>query len=171
MSLKRIRSHALAGICGGAALVLAAACGPNTAERSQAANPNAETPTASNQANPSTNQAITVTGCLQRAGNDFVLTAMNEPATSGAPAPTGTSATGNRVDREQMTEAKHAYKLTDVDDDQLKPMVGNSVQVVGTIARPSEVAQAMQKSNDLDKGDLAEVHVARVQRVADSCGK
>jgi hypothetical protein len=165
MSLKRVRSHALAGLCGGAALVLATACGPNNAEPPEAANPNTETPMASNEA--AQNSPITVTGCLQRGANDdFILTAMNEPSTSGAPA------AGDKVDREQLTEAKHAYKLTDADEDQLKSMVGNSVKVVGTIARQSDVARASQKpSDELAQSDLAQIDVARVQRVAESCGK
>jgi hypothetical protein len=141
MNLNSIGRHALVALAAGGALVIAAACGPR-------------------------NTPITVTGCLQRDGGDFILTAMNEPSTSGAPA-----AVTNKVDREEITEAKHAYKLSDVDEDQVRPMVGNSIKVVGTLARRADVTQAVErKSDELEPSDLAEIDVARVARVARSCG-
>ncbi len=166
MSLKRIGGHALVGLCGGAALVLASACGPQTNEPPEAANANTGTPMASSEASPA-NGPVTVTGCLQQSGGDYILTAMNEPSTSGAPAAAGH---GSQVGREQANEARHAYKLNS--DQDLAVLVGKSVTVRGTVARHSDVVRTgNQKVEDLDAGDLAAVDVTTINQVADACGQ
>src|SRR5690606_23831100 len=100
---------------------------------------------------PATESApITLMGCLQETGSDFVLTALNTPAsdssgavgTSGAASdarPAGTSGTdapgmaGSESPRaDQMSAARQSYRL-DGDDDSLRAHVGAQVRVMGTL--------------------------------------
>jgi hypothetical protein len=121
---------------------------------------------------------ITLTGCLQRASGDFVLTQVNRP--SGAAVGTaGASRESGDVAREQMRAAKHSYTL-DGDDDQFEPLVGRQVRVVGTLAEisglraPGARADAPRKDRrspvgSLETGDLAKVDVAMVEKLAETC--
>ncbi len=167
MSQQRLGLHALTAICAGAALIGVTACGPNNADTTSAVDPDTGAPGASD-VTTRTGSPITVTGCLQQEDHDYILTAMNEPGMAGAPA-----AAGNKVGTEQLTEARHAYKLSSRDD--LDVLVGKSVRVEGTLARRSDVVrtgnQPTTDRQDLDQGDLAAIDVTTINQVADACGQ
>ena len=103
----------------------------------------------------------------------YILTQVNEPTKSVG---TSGSSDANAVQREQIREAKHAYRL-EGDDDQLKDLVGKQVRVEGVIAENSDLHKAQQDANkrdagsgaDIDPGDLAKVDVKSIATVADAC--
>ena len=119
---------------------------------------------------------INLTGCLQKGSgmNTFVLTQVNAPTrsvgTTGA-----TETQPGAVSKEQMREAKHAYRL-DGDDDELSKLVGKQVKVEGTIAESSDLNKRAAESRDDNKppdlgaGDLAKVDVKTIAAVSDACG-
>jgi len=119
---------------------------------------------------------INLTGCLQKGDgmNTFVLTQVNAPTrsvgTTGA-----TETQPGAVSKEQMREAKHAYRL-DGDDDELSKLVGKQVKVEGTIAESSDLNKRAAESRDDNKppdlgaGDLAKVDVKTIAAVSDACG-
>jgi hypothetical protein len=75
-----------------------------------------------------------------------------------------------------MRAAEHAYKLS-ADTDTLEPLVGKQVRVSGTVERRSELNEhndnGTVKDRDrtkIDADDLASVHVASIDSIADACG-
>ena len=120
---------------------------------------------------------VTLTGCLQKGDgrNDYILTEINQPRTSVGTS--GSSAAGSdKVGQEQMRAAEHAYKLS-ADNDTLEPMVGKQVRVSGTVERRSQLNEhndnGTVKDRDrtkIDADDLASVHVASIDSIADACG-
>jgi hypothetical protein len=129
-----------------------------------------------NQARGHEGAPISLTGCLQKGGgmtDTFVLTQINEPTQSVGTI--GTAEPGT-VERQQMREARHAYRL-DGDDDQLDQLIGKRVRVEGTIEENSDLPPRhsadrsdADKRPDIDAGDLAEVNVRSISKVADACG-
>jgi len=120
---------------------------------------------------------VTLTGCLQKGDgrSDYILTEINEPR-AGVGTSGSTSASANdRVVQEQMRAAEHAYKLA-ADKDTLEPLVGNQVRVSGTVERQSKLLEhndnGTVKDRDrtkIDEDDLASVHVASIDSIADAC--
>jgi len=120
---------------------------------------------------------VTLNGCLQKGDgrSDYILTEINEPRTTVGTS--GSAAAGNdRVAQEQMRAAAHAYKLS-ADKDTLEPLVGKQVRVSGTVERRSQLNEhndnGTVKDRDrtkIDEDDLANVHVASIDSIADSCG-
>ena len=121
---------------------------------------------------------INLTGCLQKSGSmtsNYVLTQVNEPTRSVGTSGSAETQPGT-VEREQMREARHAYRL-DGDKDQLDNLVGKQVRVQGTIAENSDLnkkaAENRDRDNkpaDIDAGDLAKVNVQSIAAVSDACG-
>jgi hypothetical protein len=128
---------------------------------------------AENNAQP----AITLTGCLQKGDgrSDYILTQVNTtPTTVGTSG--STAASGDVVGKEQMRAAEHAYKLAG-DRDALEPLVGKQIRVNGTVERGSQLNEHDDKGamkdrdrSKIDEGDLARVHVASIDSIADACG-
>jgi hypothetical protein len=127
---------------------------------------------------------VTLTGCLQKGDgrSDYILTQVNEPragvGTGGSTTGSGSTASGDRdlVAQQQMRAAEHAYRLSG-DNDTLEPLVGKQVKVNGTMERRSELNEhndnGSLKDRDrtkIDEKDLASVHVASINSIADSCG-
>jgi hypothetical protein len=120
---------------------------------------------------------INLTGCLQKGGGftaPYVLTQVNEPARSVGT--TGSTEAPGAAAREQMREARHAYRLAG-DKDQLDNLVGKQVRVQGTVAENSDLNKRAEDSRrdadkpaDLDTNDLAKVNVTSISSVSDSCG-
>jgi len=104
-----------------------------------------------------------VTGCLQKgAGNDYVLTTINEPSASvgtsgsgssytagasggsntagagGSSNTAGASANNSVVAREQMRSASHSYRLSG-DSKHLDSLLGRQVRVIGSISEQSSL--------------------------------
>ena len=129
------------------------------------------------------NSPITVTGCLQKESGlltTYIVTAVNEPAQKGA----GSSGNGAAVEREQVREAAHAYRVEPKDKVDMEAMLGKEVRVVGVLtkradlpAAPSSTGQTGTAGQDqtpkmetIDKGDLAKIEDATIAIVSDSCG-
>jgi hypothetical protein len=121
---------------------------------------------------------VTLTGCLQKGDgrSDYILTEINQPRTSVGTSGSASAAGSDAVGQEQMRAAEHAYKLS-ADNDTLEPLVGKQVRVSGTVERRSQLNEhndnGTMKDRDrtkIDAGDLASVHVASIDSIADSCG-
>ncbi len=176
MDHKRIGLQAVLAGCASAALVGAVACGPNNKTENPTTSPEAGASATSGVTPAAGEQPMTVSGCLQRADGEFVVTTMNEPDTAGAPAreerpdtAKAQSSTGNKVASEQYAEARHAYKLnSDNQDDTLEGFLGKRVTVQGTLTRQSDLAQ--ESRTDYGASDLAAIHVTHVEEVAGACG-
>jgi hypothetical protein len=156
--------------CGFAAVIAAAGCGDRNVNRTAANGTAAD----ENNARPS----LTVTGCLQKGslGSDYILTEVNHSRTGVGTSGSTTPAAGDAVGQEQMREATRAYRLAG-ESDTLEPLVGKQVRVNGTVERRSKLnehnADGTLKERDrtkIDDDDLASLHVASIDRVADSCG-
>ena len=155
-----------------------------------------QTPSATSRPAPATAQTAektaptTLTGCVYREkdipgrapnvaerigiGEDYIFAevpsspiASRTPAAPGTAAPVGTSGT-----------ALAMYKLHHVDGDQVKPLVGRRVEVVGQIETEpgDQVAPAAgQKSSTLDKVvgrdevNLSKISVSSIREVAGTC--
>ena len=121
---------------------------------------------------------VTLTGCLQKGDgrSDYILTEINQPRSSVGTSGSTSAAGSDKVGQEQMRAAEHAYKLS-ADNDTLEPLVGTQVRVSGTVERRSQLNEHKDngtvKDRDrtkIDAGDLASVHVASIDSIADSCG-
>jgi hypothetical protein len=110
--------------------------------------------------------SVTLTGCLQKGdlGSEYVLTEVNHSPTSVGTSGSTPPAGGDAVGQEQLREAARAYRLAG-DSDALEPLVGKQVQVNGTVERRSK----LNERTKIDADDLARVHVASIDRVADAC--
>jgi len=122
---------------------------------------------------------ITVSGCLQKGGSNFILTRVNEPTQS-----VGTSGTNTGVaEREQMRSAAGAYRIDPTGDVKLDELVGKEIRVVGTVAenadlpKPSNDHAAGTSGDNSDRrnrdevkaGDLTKIDATSVTTVADAC--
>jgi hypothetical protein len=121
---------------------------------------------------------VTLTGCLQKGDgrSDYILTEINQPRTSVGTSGSASANANDKVGQEQMRAAEHAYKLS-ADNDTLEPLVGKQVRVSGTVERRSQLNEhndnGTVKDRDrtkIDADDLASVHVASIDSIADGCG-
>ena len=121
---------------------------------------------------------VTLTGCLQKGDgrSDYILTEISQPRTSVGTSGSTSAANTDKVGQEQMRAAEHAYKLS-ADKDTLEPLVGKQVRVSGTVERQSKLNEhndnGTVKDRDrtkIDADDLASVHVASIDSIADACG-
>ncbi len=142
------------------------ACGPHRVTATTAALRVGGRAAAPPQLSPA-ERPITVSGCLQMSGSGgYIVTAVNEPTTAGAPA-----AVRNRIERERIAAARQAYVLNG-QRHALAPLVGTSVRVEGQLVRQPDIVQALeQKDVALDAGNLAAIDVAAAERVAPACGR
>jgi hypothetical protein len=151
-------------ISGLAVLGLAiAACG---SEPEREAMSTYETPPESAETTVQEGASMTLTGCLQEASGNFVLQ-METAGTAGA---VGTSGSGSAsAGSEHLTAARGSYRL-DGDDDNIRPHVGSQVRVTGTLDERSELASGDRPDRtDLDTGDLAQLNITSITRIADTC--
>src|SRR5206468_856907 len=124
------------------------------------------------------NSPITVTGCLQKGsgiGHTYIVTSINEPSQKGV----GTTGTGTAVEREQLREAEHAYRVDAKDNVDMDAMVGKQVRVSGTMAKHADLPampsattgqNEQRKPEKIDQDDLAKIDDASVSVVSDNCG-
>lgn len=105
-------------------------------------------------------ETASITGCLQRNGNDFVLRKNDAPVTA---APTGTTGTGDDRDTTYISRPAEApsYLLHDKNN-QLSGYVGKEIRIDGTLADPAVPGSTKDRN-------LAEIDVARTTVVSDSC--
>jgi hypothetical protein len=119
-----------------------------------------------------------VTGCLQRDGNTFIVTMLNEPARLGV----GTSGSTGAVEQEQLRQAAKSYRVQPTSSLDLKNMVGRRVRIAGTIGDAATLPSPGQPSDgkqpptstegaDIEKGDLARIDATSVSIVSDNCGQ
>jgi hypothetical protein len=156
--------------CASAALLGAAACNnsANTNADQTKPAPDATAATKGTSGNEDQQRPISLTGCLQKDGSDFILTQINEPPK------------GEPVAQQDLKEAEHAYRLNrkNTTDNDWGKMVGYQVRVSGTVAKASDLSEQVGTSGSSDpkdhpkihEGDLAQVDVADIQMTAASCG-
>jgi hypothetical protein len=184
MKRSDMRTTWLAGVA--ALALVAGACAGADNETTTADEPfETAEPMAADQARGHEGATINLTGCLQKADGEFVLTAANQPADSQ---PTGT--TGADVRQQQVRAAWHSYRLTG-DDDNLEQYVGSQIRVSGRLAEHSEFKEerveqraerresgatgsagstAKREPLDIDADELGEVEVTMVEKIGDACG-
>jgi hypothetical protein len=167
---------------------LLTACNNDNAKRTTAANDNTAPATQpAPRADTATQRPVTLTGCLQQGDSNstYILTEMNEPS-SRPTATSGSSASGDKVEREQLKEAQHAYRLDAKNDDDLAKLVGKRIRVSGTVTDKSDLVAGNDQNRDknsvgtsgrtnddrqkISESDLARVDVTSVEKVADACG-
>lgn len=109
-------------------------------------------------------QPITINGCLQKDGGDYILTQINEPPR------------GESVARQDLKEAEHAYRLDakSISDNSLAALVGHQVRITGTVAKPSDlnnqVGTTGSDQKKLSEHDLAKVDVTAIKNISSDCG-
>jgi hypothetical protein len=157
-----------------------AACSRNRREA-----PPAQTTSPTTAAKPSatpTTEPVTLTGCLQAGnGGTYVLTGLNRPKNADSENPVV-------VANEKLSAAEDAYVLTSDTTADLAKLVGDKVHVEGTVTRASNFpgtkaskgtagtsdqngeVRAIESGRVIKEKDLARVHVASVQKIADTCG-
>jgi hypothetical protein len=142
------------------------ACGPHTVNGTTALRTAGRAASAVPAVSPA-ERPVTVSGCLQMSGTGgYIVTAVNEPTTVGAPA-----AVRNRIERERIAAARQAYVLNG-GQHELSPLVGTEVRIEGRLARQPRIVQALEHNDvALDAGDLAAIDVAAAERVAPACGQ
>jgi hypothetical protein len=114
--------------------------------------------------------SVRVSGCLQEADGDYVLTTNTPEASASQP---------NQPQSAQLAAARDAYRLSG-DDDNLEKMLGSRVQVTGTVEERADLptleprggaAQSQSpKPLDIDPSELAELTVTSIQSTGESCG-
>lgn len=187
--------------CGCTALLSASACSNNDTNRTGNTGDTSAVPAAQGTSGQrdTTPKPINLTGCLQQGDSrsSYILTEINEP--SSRPTATSGSNANGRVEREQMREAQHAYRLDAKDDDELARLVGKKVRVSGTLTDRSDLMASNSDrahdqgtvgtsgqndrsktrtapSGDRDRGDkisesdLGQVDVTSIEKIADTCG-
>jgi hypothetical protein len=128
-------------------------------------------------------QPVSLTGCLQEGNHgSYILTELNSPKHPDSSDPAV-------VAREKLAAAGEAYVLS-TDKAPISPtLVGDRVHVEGILARASDLPGTHQTSGDargaagrtgelkavesgrlIKEGDLAEIRVNSVQKVAGACG-
>jgi hypothetical protein len=184
--------------CGAAAL-LSVACGNdgnNASDRTAKANEPAAAATPAADANASSRaaeQRVNLTGCLQRGdGRSYILTEMNTP--DAGRVASGENPNANKVEKEHLHAAQHAYRLSADNNDDLDKLVGARVRVEGSLAEKSDLrADANDRAQDrsvgtsgdkdrdknknkssdrnekIDSSDLAKVNVASIEKISDGC--
>src|SRR5581483_10559411 len=136
---------------------LLTACNHDNANRSTTATDNTA-PAAQSAARPDNETPktpVTLTGCLQQgdSSSSYILTEMNEPS-SRPTATSGSAGQGDKVAREQLKEAEHAYRLDAKNDDELSKLVGKKVRVSGTITDKSDLTANNDQNRDRDHGSV-----------------
>jgi hypothetical protein len=188
--MKPIR-HRMALAGGVAMLAMVVACGTNEPETDDMTDLDMTT---DEGLTPAAEQApVTLMGCLQETGSDFVLTTMNTPpagsssdavGTTGRTSAESTAGTtegagagdvtsGAPPPAEHMSAARQTYRL-EGDDDNLRTHVGAQVRIMGTLEETASDPVAggdISERTDISSGDLAAVQVTSVQRVAETCGE
>jgi hypothetical protein len=199
-------SRLFVAACGVAALLSAGACNGNNsgntaADRAANGEPKATAP--ADQAKATSGEAgrtaeqkqISLTGCLQKDGSNYIITQVNEP--SKAPAAKGKATSGDKVEREQMNAARHAYRINDDRSDKnedLDKLVGKQVRVSGMLTDQSGLmAKSEHEQNSvgtsgtqsskskagsyndrdrekIDSGDLARIDASSIDQVSEGCG-
>jgi hypothetical protein len=194
----RQASRLFVAACGAAAL-LSVACGNdgnNASDRTAKANEPAAAATPAADANASSRaaeQRVNLTGCLQRGdGRSYILTEMNTP--DAGRVASGENPNANKVEKEQLHAAQHAYRLSADNNDDLDKLVGARVRVEGSLAEKSDLrADANDRAQDrsvgtsgdkdrdknknkssdrnekIDSSDLAKVNVASIEKISDGC--
>jgi hypothetical protein len=147
-----------------AAAVAAGACNGNN---NTADNNRATGTSASADANQ---QPMTVTGCLQKAGSDYILTEAMTPAPVG----TSGSADTNTAARDQQKAASRSYRLNNdrESNDQMNDMLGKEVRVNGRVTDQANIGtsgSSNSRPGDIDAKDLARIDVASMESISDSC--
>jgi hypothetical protein len=164
------------------AVVLAAGCNrqeqESNAPPSSAVSPPA--PTAPAVAPP---EHVALTGCLQKGnGGAYILTELNEPAQLDSSKPAV-------VAREKLAAAEAAYRLSSTDRRTLSHLVGRRVHVEGDLTKASDLVanatnrgqsigtsgqsgeiRAIESGRVIRQADLAQVNVASIEKVANTCG-
>ena len=119
-------------------------------------------------------RAITIKGCLQEGnnGSDYILTHLNEPPVSTA---TAGHNQPNVVERDDLQEARNAYRLDAGKQLRLKRYVGQEVRVSGTVAEPAHVPTSSSVANGatppkITESELATIQVKSVTKVRNGCG-
>src|SRR5262245_26706762 len=162
------------------------ACNASNAPRDQNGNDTAKSRTEAaktEDAAPKT-QPISITGCLQKDGRDYIVTRINEP--SSRPVATSGGSNGS-VQNEQLREAASAYRVNPSDDSKIDDLVGKKVEVAGTLTERAELTRdgdetratsgskadtdAGRARTDIKNGDLARITATSVTKVADNCGQ
>jgi hypothetical protein len=123
----------------------------------------------------SVRQPITITGCLQQGenGHGFILTHLNEPPISPA---TSRTAQPSTVTRDELREARNAYRLEPAAWLHLDKLLGTQVRVSGTLAEPAHLPAAGSVATSgvnpptITESELAAVRVTGVTKVRKSCG-
>ncbi len=119
-------------------------------------------------------RAVTVTGCLQEGNNhnDYILTHLNEP-----PVPTATAGKGrpHAVERDDLQEARNAYRLEADKKLRLNRYLGQEVRVAGTVVTPTHVPSSSAATGattppKITESELAALQVSSVKRVRKACG-
>jgi hypothetical protein len=120
-------------------------------------------------------QSVSVTGCLQEGVHqrDYILTHQNEP-----PIPVGTSDSAQSVTirRDELSEARNAYRLLPAKNVDLGPLVGKQIRVSGTVVVPARMPARGTLSNESGSGpeitesDLAALHITTVSTMSGACG-
>jgi hypothetical protein len=177
-----MNARLLLATCASAALLSAAACNNANSNSTDQAKAAPDTPASAKATSGTTDEQrrpITLTGCLQKGdGSDYILTEINEPSAGGA------ATSGDKVEREQVNAAEHAYRLEakNTSDDNWSNMVGRQVRVSGTLAKTGDLDQKVGTSGSNDhadknddrvkihESDLARVDVSDIQQVAAACG-
>lgn len=161
--------HARLFLAACASVALLTACNSNNdtrnTDQTKSAPPNSATAATGTSGNEDQAKPITITGCLQKDGRDYVLTQINEPPK------------GEPVAQQDLKEAEHTYRLNakNTSDDDWPKFVGRQVRVSGELAKASDLNQQVGTSGSneppkIDKGDLAKVDVNDIQQVAATCG-
>jgi len=153
------------------------ACNASNAPRDQNGNDTAKSRTEAAKAEdaaPKT-QPISITGCLQKDGRDYIVTRINEP--SSRPVATSGGSNGS-VQTEQLRAAASAYRVNPSDNSKIDDLVGKQVEVAGTLTERAELTRDADEARatsgtraDIKDGDLARITATSVTKVADNCGK
>jgi hypothetical protein len=179
-----MHKHVLAAMVMCSAMA-AFACNRSDARRDENGNDAAKTKTEATRPSDAAPkpQPISVTGCLQKQGGDYIVTNINEP--SSRPVATSGSSAGVGVQSEQRRAAAAAYRVSPSDDAKIDELVGKQVEVSGTIEERSRVASGETAATsgterdatgrraqaDIKSDDLGRITAASMTKVADNCGK
>ena len=118
--------------------------------------------------------AITVNGCMQEGSSqhDYILTHLNQPAIA-----VGASAAAHPavVERDELQDARNAYRLEPKKGLHLDRLVGHQVRVSGNLAEPAHLpanVPAAANGNPLriKESELATVNVTSAKEIRNSCG-
>lgn len=119
--------------------------------------------------------SMTVTGCLQEAGNGtYLLTRVN--STPPVPKTVGTSGASNAIERDQVRDAENSYRISPAKGIALPALLGKEVRVTGTLAAKGElpampaVNQAPAALPNITPHELSRIDASAVAFISDECG-